>query len=71
MKSRVQKCRPLAILEKGDFTGTALQRQNSEISKQLFPEKEYWGLSPNLNIHAPVRDLYSDDRSAYSAGGNM
>ncbi len=25
---------------------TALQRQNTEISKQIFPEKEYRGLSP-------------------------
>jgi hypothetical protein len=30
----------------------ALQRQNTEISKQIFPEKEYWGLSPNFPIHA-------------------
>ncbi len=36
----------------------ALQRQNTEISKQIFPEKEYWGLSPNFHIHAPVTDLY-------------
>jgi hypothetical protein len=31
-----------------------LQRQNTEISKQIFPEKEYRGLSPNFHIHAPV-----------------
>jgi hypothetical protein len=36
----------------------ALQRQNTEISKQIFPEKEYWGLSPNFHIHASVSDLY-------------
>jgi hypothetical protein len=36
----------------------ALQRQNTEISKQIFPEKEYRGLSPNFDIHASVRDLY-------------
>ncbi len=29
-----------------------LQRQNTEISKQIFPEKEYRGLSPNFHIHA-------------------
>jgi hypothetical protein len=29
-----------------------LQRQNNEISKQIFPEKEYRGLSPNFRIHA-------------------
>jgi hypothetical protein len=35
-----------------------LQRQNSEISKQIFPEKEYRGPSPNFRIHASVSDLY-------------
>jgi hypothetical protein len=35
-----------------------LQRQNTEISKQIFPEKEYRGLSPNFPIHASVSDLY-------------
>jgi hypothetical protein len=37
---------------------TKLQRQNTEISKQIFPEKEYRGLSPNFHIHASVSDLY-------------
>jgi hypothetical protein len=36
----------------------ALQRQNTEISKQIFPEKEYRGLSPNFHIHVSVIDLY-------------
>jgi hypothetical protein len=35
-----------------------LQRQNTEILKQIFPEKEYRGLSPNFHIHASVSDLY-------------
>ncbi len=35
-----------------------LQRQNTEISKQIFPEKEYRDLSPNFHIHASVTDLY-------------
>jgi hypothetical protein len=35
-----------------------LQRQNTEISKQIFPEKEYWGLIPNFHIHASVSVLY-------------
>jgi hypothetical protein len=26
--------------------------------KQIFPEKEYQGLSPNFHIHASVSDLY-------------
>jgi hypothetical protein len=37
---------------------STLQRQNTEISKQIFPEKEYRGLSPNFHIHASVSDLY-------------
>jgi hypothetical protein len=32
---------------------SALQRQNTEISKQIFPEKEYRGLSPNF-LHSSV-----------------
>jgi hypothetical protein len=39
-------------------TSPALRRQNTEISKQIFPEKEYRGLSPNFHIHASVSDLY-------------
>ncbi len=35
-----------------------LQRQNTEISKHIFTEKEYRGLSPNIHIHASVSDLY-------------
>jgi hypothetical protein len=49
-----------------------LKRQNTEISKQIFPEKEYWGLSPNFHIPCVCeRFIYSHDWSAYSAGGNM
>jgi hypothetical protein len=36
-----------AILQKTS-PWPALQRQNTEISKQIFPEKEYRGLSPNF-----------------------
>ncbi len=36
----------------------ALQRQNAENWKQIFPEKEYWGLSPDFHIHVPVSELY-------------
>ncbi len=35
-----------------------LQRQNTEISKQIVPEKEYRGLSPKFHIHASVSDVY-------------
>ncbi len=45
---------------------TPLQRQNAENwnfetenLKQIFPEKEYWGISPNFHIHVSVNDLYS------------
>ncbi len=38
-------------------TGT-LQRQNAENFKQIFPEKEYRGLSPNFHIHVSVSELY-------------
>ncbi len=31
---------------------------NTEISKQIFPEKEYRDVSPNFHIHASVSDLY-------------
>jgi hypothetical protein len=37
---------------------STLQRQNTEISKQIFPEKEYQGLSPNFHIHTSVSNLY-------------
>jgi hypothetical protein len=37
---------------------SALQRQNAEILKQIFPEKEYRGLSPNFHIHVYVSELY-------------
>ena len=37
---------------------TALQRQNAENLKQIFPEKEYWGLSPNFHIQVSVSELY-------------
>jgi hypothetical protein len=35
-----------------------LQRQNTEISKQIFLEKELRGHSPNFHIHVSVSDLY-------------
>jgi hypothetical protein len=36
-----------------------LQRQNAENLKQIFPEKEYRGLSPNCHIHVSVSELYT------------
>jgi hypothetical protein len=47
------------FLQQNKQTDGALQRQNTEISKQIFPEKEYRGLSPNFHIHASVNDLYT------------
>jgi hypothetical protein len=37
---------------------SALQRQNSENSKQIFTGKELRGYSPNSYIHVSVSDLY-------------
>ncbi len=36
---------------------SALQRQNAENLKQIFPKK-YRGLSPNFHIHVSVSELY-------------
>jgi hypothetical protein len=48
----------------------ALQRGNTENSKQIFPEKEFCGLSP-IFPHSCVceRFIYSQDRFVYSAAG--
>jgi hypothetical protein len=35
-----------------------LQRQNAENLKQIYPEKDYLGLSPNFHIHVTVSELY-------------
>ncbi len=35
-----------------------MQRHKTENSKQIFPEMELRGLSPNFFIHVSVRDLY-------------
>jgi hypothetical protein len=40
------------------FIETALQRHNTENSKQILPEKEFHGLSPNFRIHLSVSDLF-------------
>jgi hypothetical protein len=37
---------------------TALQRTKTENSKQIFPEKELRGNSPNFHIHVSASDLY-------------
>jgi hypothetical protein len=34
------------------------QRQNAENLKQIFPEKEYRGLTPNFHIYMSVSELY-------------
>jgi hypothetical protein len=36
----------------------ALQRQNAGNLKQIFPEKEYRGLSPNFHFHVSASKLY-------------
>jgi hypothetical protein len=37
---------------------TALQRDNTENLKQIFPEKELGGHSPNSYIHVSASDFY-------------
>jgi hypothetical protein len=37
---------------------SALQRQNAENLKQIFPEEELRGLSPNSYSHVSMSDLY-------------
>ncbi len=37
---------------------SVLQRTNTENSKQIFPEKELRGHSPNCHIHVSVSDFY-------------
>jgi hypothetical protein len=37
---------------------TTLQRQNAENLKQIFPEKEYRGLSPNFHVYVSVSELH-------------
>ncbi len=41
-----------------DSQNSILQRQNAENLKEIFPEKEYRGLSPNFRIHVSVSELY-------------
>jgi hypothetical protein len=52
-KARVKVARPRWVEE----YSTALQRQNAENLKQIFPEKEYRGLSPNFHILVSVSEL--------------
>jgi hypothetical protein len=47
-----------------------LQRHNTENSKQIFPEKELGGHSPDFHIQVSVSDLYiSTIDLPYSAAG--
>jgi hypothetical protein len=40
------------------FLVPSLQRTNTENWKQIFPEKELRGHSPNIHIHVFMSDLY-------------
>jgi hypothetical protein len=42
----------------GSGVESTLQRKNAENWKQIFPEKEYRGLSPNFHIDVSVSELY-------------
>jgi hypothetical protein len=54
-----------------DKTGYhAMERHSTENSKQILPEKELLGLSPNFHIHVYVSDCtYSHNWTAYSVAG--
>jgi hypothetical protein len=41
-----------------DISRWNLQRQNAENLKQIFPENKYRDLSPNLQLHVSVSELY-------------
>ncbi len=43
---------------KSTCCASTLQRQKAKNLKQIFPEKEYRGLSPNFHIHVSVSELY-------------
>ena len=43
---------------RGSMELNRLQRHNAENLKQIFPEKELRGHSPNFHIHVSVCDLY-------------
>ncbi len=49
---------PSSLCVTGRLDCPTLQRQNAENLKQIFPEKEYRGLSPNFHIHVSVSELY-------------
>jgi hypothetical protein len=48
---------PVIVPYENEIAGS-LQRQNAENLKQIFPEKEYRGLSPNFLIHVSASELY-------------
>jgi hypothetical protein len=50
---------------------TALQRKNAENWKQIFPEKEYRGLSPNFHIHVSVSDPTMELPFLWTDPGNI
>jgi hypothetical protein len=47
-----------SYMESASLFGSTLQIHNTENSKQIFPEKELRGLSPNFHIHVSVSNLY-------------
>jgi hypothetical protein len=52
------RMRRLLIADNLFVPNAALQRHNTENSKQIFPEKKLCGLSPYFHIHVSVSDLY-------------
>ncbi len=56
----ISLCNSLPYIYQNEWvlTRDTLQRQNAENLKQIFPEKEYRGLSPNFHIHVSVSEVY-------------
>jgi hypothetical protein len=53
-----RKCTSLNRTVESLLYKPTLQRHNTESSKQIFPDKELRGLSPNFDIHVFVSDLF-------------
>jgi hypothetical protein len=54
----VISCKNIYMSSRHGVAVATLQRHNTQNSKQIFPEKELSGLSPNFHIHVSVSDLY-------------
>ncbi len=56
--NRLSMCSSRLLWKIGSPAISALQRHNTENFKQIFPEKELCGLSPNFHAHVSVWAIY-------------